>query len=156
MLDQAVVHQKAALHVQPEDKEYRRFLGIQLFNLSVVQLALGDEAAATRTAEGYAANAMPNDGPENQMSAALQCCEVLIEKNEEYSTPGGTYAKTREYEVAACSFVSQVLIRKAIELAPNCAISVSDRRLPECGPRTSSRFGTRAQAGSEGNHSSTR
>ena len=54
LLEQAIVHQKAALEINPAQNDYQQSLSSHLQNLTEVQLALGDQAAAARTAEDYA------------------------------------------------------------------------------------------------------
>ena len=54
LLEQAIVHQKAALEINPQQITYQQSLSAHLTNLTAVQLALGDPAAAARTAEAYA------------------------------------------------------------------------------------------------------
>ncbi len=53
LLEQAIVHQQAALEKNPEADCYRKFLSAHLENLTQVQLALGDPTAAARTAEAW-------------------------------------------------------------------------------------------------------
>ena len=54
LLEQAIVHQKAALEINPGANEYSKFLSAHLENLTQVQLALGDSTGAARTAEAWA------------------------------------------------------------------------------------------------------
>ncbi len=54
LLEQAVVHQTAALEINPGANEYAKFLSAHLSNLTQVQLALGDSTGAARTAEAWA------------------------------------------------------------------------------------------------------
>ena len=53
LLEQAIVHQTAALEINPGANEYSIFLSAHLENLTQVQLALGDSTAAARTAEAW-------------------------------------------------------------------------------------------------------
>jgi tetratricopeptide (TPR) repeat protein len=62
LLEQALVHQQAALEIDPQQRSYKIGLCRHLENLIAVQLALGDQAAAARTAE-TCAHHLNTNGP---------------------------------------------------------------------------------------------
>ena len=119
LLEQAVIHQRAALKLKPWHPTSRRFLGIHLATLTEVQLALGDQGAAARTAEDYARHILLGADHERLVTVAVQACEDLIDHADEGLGSDRHYPQRQGSALAADLLLVKALFQKAIEQAPD-------------------------------------
>jgi tetratricopeptide (TPR) repeat protein len=110
LLEQAIVHQN----------DYKEALSCLMYNLTAVQLALGDQAAAVRTAEAYAHH-LNTPRPENLPLHAMSNAESVLEYEILDGDVDGMQPrdvpipKIGEFRSAADVLVINVVIKGAIQ-----------------------------------------
>jgi eukaryotic-like serine/threonine-protein kinase len=112
LLEQAIVHQTAALEINSGADEYSKFLSAHLENLTQVQLALGDPTAAARTAEAWAHHI--NRKAECRALRTALHGELLIANAEQAQRPDND-PQRREYVVAENYLLFRALIKDAAQ-----------------------------------------
>jgi Flp pilus assembly protein TadD len=120
LLEQAIVHQKAAQEMNPQRQRYRDARGTHSSNLIAVQLALGDQAAAARTAATVAHDVNTGCYASRPYNAVANCegkwnSGILDVKAEGTHGPDGRDAQRQAFISAANRLLIKAVIQDAVQ-----------------------------------------
>jgi tetratricopeptide (TPR) repeat protein len=124
LLERAIVHQKAAMEPAPLYTADQECLRIELTNLMVVEVALGDQAAAARTAKDLVRlenTPRPANLPGHAMLKSEKVLKDQIEgaMAEGMQRPDSPAKQRREFALAAYVLLIKAVINDAAEQSPD-------------------------------------
>jgi tetratricopeptide (TPR) repeat protein len=124
LLERAIVHQKAAMEPAPLYTADQECLRIELTNLMVVEVALGDQAAAARTAKDLVRlenTPRPANLPGHAMLKSEKVLQDEIEgaMAEGMQRPDSPAKQRREFALAAYVLLIKAVINDAAEQSPD-------------------------------------
>jgi eukaryotic-like serine/threonine-protein kinase len=123
-LEQALVHQRAALKLVPGNEASIRFLITHLKKLTELQIPLGDEGAAARTAAEFAQHVNTFESEhldsEQLLFRSIDNCETMIAQAEGIHRPDRSVAQRPEsVRVAARFLLVKAVIKDALQRSPD-------------------------------------
>jgi tetratricopeptide (TPR) repeat protein len=114
LLEQAITHQKAALAIIARHHQHIVFLYAHWIDLIEVQIALGDPAAAERTAEDFAHH-LYRPGALQSPFWAIDICEIFLVNMDVIQRPDAPYPQRREPQLAAYRLLIKALVKDTTE-----------------------------------------
>jgi len=114
LMEQAVIHQRDALKLDPGNAVSKERLREHLGFLTLLQIRLGDKEAAARTAGEFARHVNSFDS-EN----LILNCESMIAREEQMKRPDCSYPQRRKSAPAALALLVKAVIKDVIQRAAN-------------------------------------